>query len=152
MSIGGWDTHFNQGGAKGSLANNLSLLGQGIAGLEKELGPVFNDTVIVVMSEFGRTVRENGTKGTDHGRGNVMWVLGGAVRGKQIYGNWPGLSAADAAVANGGTREDVRVTTDFRAVLTPIFRQHWGLSREQTAIVLPMPSSAETGAIDLLIG
>jgi uncharacterized protein (DUF1501 family) len=72
MAIGGWDTHFNQGNAQGQLANNLRLLGQGVGALAQELGSAFQDTVIVVMSEFGRTVRENGTKGTDHGRGNVI--------------------------------------------------------------------------------
>jgi uncharacterized protein (DUF1501 family) len=142
MSIGGWDTHFNQGNGQGQLANNLRLLGQGVGILGQELGAVFQDTVIVVMSEFGRTVKENGTKGTDHGRGNVMWVAGGAVRGKQIYGDWPGL--APEALEDG---RDVPVTTDFRSVLQPILGQHWGLNDEQMAIVLP--NYQGTGAIDL---
>jgi uncharacterized protein (DUF1501 family) len=132
MSIGGWDTHINQGNAQGQLANNFKLLGQGVALLAQELGQAFEDTVIVVMSEFGRTVQENGNKGTDHGRGNVMWVLGGKIRGKQIYGNWKGLATAD--LADG---RDVAVTTDFRDVLAAVLSQHWGLDDQQLANVLP---------------
>jgi uncharacterized protein (DUF1501 family) len=144
MAIGGWDTHFNQGNAQGQLANNLRLLGQGVSILAQELGNVFQDTVIVVMSEFGRTVKENGTKGTDHGRGNVMWVAGGGVRGQKIYGDWPGL---DVAGLEDG--RDVPVTTDFRAVLSPILSQHWRLSDAQLAAVLPNYSGES--AIDLLV-
>jgi uncharacterized protein (DUF1501 family) len=132
MAIGGWDTHFNQGNAQGQLANNLRLLGQGVTALAQELGSAFQDTVIVVMSEFGRTVRENGTKGTDHGRGNVMWVLGGGIKGKQIHGDWQGL-ASDVLVEG----RDVPVTTDFRDVLAPILSQHWGLGDTALATVLP---------------
>jgi uncharacterized protein (DUF1501 family) len=132
MAIGGWDTHFNQGNAQGTLANNLRLLGQGVGLLAQELGRAFEDTTIVVMSEFGRTVRENGTKGTDHGRGNVMWVLGGAVRGRRIYGDWKGLGVD--ALEEG---RDVPVTTDFRDVLAALLTQHWRLTDEQLATVLP---------------
>jgi uncharacterized protein (DUF1501 family) len=136
MSIGGWDTHINQGNAQGQLANNLKLLGQGVALLAQELGRTFDDTVIVVMSEFGRTVRENGNKGTDHGRGNVMWVLGGNVQGQKIYGDWRGLATAD--LEDG---RDVPVTTDFRHVLATVFASHWRLGDTQLASILPSYSS-----------
>jgi uncharacterized protein (DUF1501 family) len=132
MAIGGWDTHIKQGNAQGQLANNFKLLGQGVGLLAQELGKAFEDTVIVVMSEFGRTVRENGNQGTDHGRGNVMWLLGGNVRGKQIYGDWRGLATAD--LEDG---RDVPVTTDFRDVLTTLLERHWGLDDAQLATILP---------------
>ncbi|MBE9031011.1 DUF1501 domain-containing protein [filamentous cyanobacterium LEGE 11480] len=132
MQVGGWDTHINQGAAKGQLANKLRLLSSGLVALSDALGSRFNQTVIVVMSEFGRTVKENGNRGTDHGRGNVMWVLGGGVKGKKIYGKWPGL---DRSTLEAG--RDVPVVTDFRDVLQPILTQHWGLSDVQLARVLP---------------
>jgi uncharacterized protein (DUF1501 family) len=139
LSIGGWDTHINQGNSQGTLANNLTLLGSGVATMAQELGSAFEDTVILVMSEFGRTVAENGNKGTDHGRGNVMWVLGGNVRGQQIYGDWRGLATADLEEGR-----DVPVTTDFRDVLATVLRQHWRLNDNQLANVLPdyQPQSA----------
>ena len=84
LALGGWDTHVNQGGAKGQLANRLQPLGQGLAELATRLGPTFDDTTILVISEFGRTVRQNGTGGTDHGHGNVMWALGGNVAGGKV--------------------------------------------------------------------
>jgi uncharacterized protein (DUF1501 family) len=132
MSIGGWDTHINQGNAQGQLANNLKLLGQGVSLLAQELGAAFEETVILVMSEFGRTVKENGNRGTDHGRGNVMWVLGGQVRGQKIYGEWKGLATAD--LEDG---RDVAVTTDFRSVLAEVLGQHWGLDDRRLEMVLP---------------
>lgn len=131
-SVGGWDTHVNQGGARGPLANRLGLLGEGLQALAQGLGPAFGDTVIVVMSEFGRTVRQNGTGGTDHGRGNVMWLMGGAVAGGRVLGDWPGL---DASALVGG--RDLAVTTDFRAVLSRLAQQHLGLGDAALAQVFP---------------
>ena len=90
-SLGGWDTHVNEGDSKGQLANHLRPLGDGLALFAKGLAQRWNDTVVIVLSEFGRTVRENGDGGTDHGHGNVIWVLGGGVRGGRVYGDWPGL-------------------------------------------------------------
>lgn len=119
LAVGGWDTHINQGSGTGQLANRLTPLAEGLATLAAELGPAFNDTVIVVMSEFGRTFRENGNGGTDHGHGNAMWLLGGNVRGRRIYGEWPGLTTA---ALNEG--RDLAVTTDFRAVLALLAQQH----------------------------
>ncbi|MES2743049.1 MAG: DUF1501 domain-containing protein [Pseudomonadota bacterium] len=132
IGLGGWDTHINQGGASGALAGRLAPLGLGLATLAQRLGPVFEDCTIVVMSEFGRTVRENGNRGTDHGHGNVMWVLGGAVAGGKVYGQWQGL--AEAQLHEG---RDLPVSTDFRAVLAHIGERHLGLSGAQLAKVFP---------------
>ncbi len=131
-SVGGWDTHVNQGGARGQLANRLTALGDGLDALVRGLGDAFADTVIVVMSEFGRTVRENGTSGTDHGRGNAMWLLGGPVAGGQVLGEWPSLE--DSALVDG---RDLAVTTDFRAVLVPILQRHLGLGDTALEAVFP---------------
>ena len=137
-SVGGWDTHVNQGAAKGQLANRLASLGEGIDALAQGLGDALADTVIVVMSEFGRTVRQNGTQGTDHGRGNVIWLLGGPVAGGQMIGEWPGLETA--ALADG---RDLAVITDFRQVLRPILQRHLGVNDEGLARVFPaMPAGA----------
>ena len=87
IDVGGWDTHVNQGNAQGQLANLLTSLGQGLAGFADQMGPAWNQTVVFVLSEFGRTFRENGTHGTDHGHGSVHWVLGGAVQGGRFVGD-----------------------------------------------------------------
>ena len=132
LALGGWDTHVNQGGAKGQLANRLQPLGQGLAELATRLGPVFDDTTILVISEFGRTVRQNGTGGTDHGHGNVMWALGGNIAGGKVYGRWPGI---DASALNEG--RDLAVTTDFRQVLAGVCMRNLGLPDNKLATVFP---------------
>ena len=81
IDVGGWDTHVGEGAAQGTLANNLASLGRGLQAFRKSLGAEWNNTVVVVLSEFGRTFRENGNRGTDHGHGTVYWVLGGAING-----------------------------------------------------------------------
>jgi uncharacterized protein (DUF1501 family) len=110
--IGGWDTHQNQGNTSGQLANRLKDFSAGIAAFWIDLGDQADDVVVVTMSEFGRTARQNGTAGTDHGHANVMFVLGGPVLGGKIYGKWPGL--ADEQLHEG---RDLAITTDFRQVL-----------------------------------
>jgi uncharacterized protein (DUF1501 family) len=110
--IGDWDTHQNQGAATGRLAGRLSEFSNGIAAFWKDMGDDAENITLVTMSEFGRTARQNGTGGTDHGHANVMFVLGGAVKGGKVYGKWPGL---DNAQLNEG--RDLAVTTDFRRVL-----------------------------------
>jgi uncharacterized protein (DUF1501 family) len=132
VELGGWDTHTNQGAATGQLANRLAPLGQGLAVLAERLGPVFDDTLIIVMSEFGRTARENGNGGTDHGHGNAMWVLGGRVNGGKVLGDWQGVG--DAALNEG---RDLPVTTDFRTVLVQVAERHLRLSDRQLAEVFP---------------
>ncbi|MFG6447905.1 DUF1501 domain-containing protein [Roseateles sp. BYS180W] len=134
-AVGGWDTHANQGAAQGQLANRLQALAQGLDALAQGLGERWRDTALVVLSEFGRTLRENGTGGTDHGRANVAWLLGGAFAGGaggRVLGTWPGLDSA--ALEQG---RDLRVTTDFRHLLRPILRQHLGVNEATLARVFP---------------
>ncbi|MEO8735335.1 MAG: DUF1501 domain-containing protein [Edaphobacter sp.] len=110
--IGGWDTHQNQGNVNGQLANRLKEFSEGIAAFWQDMGSEAENLTLVTMSEFGRTARQNGTGGTDHGHANVMFVLGGQVKGGKVYGKWPGL---DNDQLNEG--RDLTVTTDFRRVL-----------------------------------
>lgn len=110
--VGGWDTHQNQGAAEGQLANRLKEFADSIAAFWKDMGPEAENITLVTMSEFGRTARQNGTGGTDHGHANVMFVLGGTVRGGKVYGKWPGL--ANEQLNEG---RDLAMTTDFRNVL-----------------------------------
>jgi uncharacterized protein (DUF1501 family) len=122
--IGGWDTHVNEVAAvptQGVLANNLSDFGNALAAFYQDLGDRMEDVTVVTMSEFGRTARENGNRGTDHGHANVMFVMGGAVHGGQIYGDWPGL--ADEQLYEG---RDLNLTTDFRDVLGELVARHLG--------------------------
>jgi uncharacterized protein (DUF1501 family) len=132
IALGGWDTHANQGAGRGQLASRLQPLGQGLATLAQRLGPLFDDTVIVVMSEFGRTAHENGSRGTDHGHGNAMWLLGGKVQGGKVAGHWQGLSAAQL---NEG--RDLPVTTDFRHVLAHVAERHLRLDAAALARMFP---------------
>ena len=117
--IGGWDTHVNEAN---QLANNLTEFGQSLAALYQDLGDRMEDVTVVTMSEFGRTVRENGTRGTDHGHANVMFVMGGDIRGGKVYGDWPGL-ADDEQLYEG---RDLNLTTDFRDVLGELVARHMG--------------------------
>lgn len=132
LSVGGWDTHIHQGAVTGQLANRLEALGAGLSALAEGLGGAFAHTVIVIQSEFGRTMRENGNGGTDHGHGNVMWLLGGPVQGGQVWGRWPGLGSADLYEGR-----DLAVTTDFRAVYSSVLRAHCGLDAEALGRVFP---------------
>ena len=125
--IGGWDHHVNEGAVEGQLANRLREFGESISAFWVDLGPLAEDTVIVTMSEFGRTARENGNRGTDHGHANVMFVLGGNVRGGHVYGRWPGL---DPSQLNEG--RDLALTTDFRRVLGEAVYRHVGNSNLNT--------------------
>lgn len=119
--IGGWDTHTNQGGASGVMANRLKELGEGLAAFYRDLGDRMEDVVCLTLSEFGRTVRENGNGGTDHGHANVMFVLGGRVKGGKVFGKWPGL---EPELLYEG--RDLALTTDFRAVCGEVLLRHMG--------------------------
>jgi uncharacterized protein (DUF1501 family) len=119
--VGGWDTHAGEGGAQGQLANNLRNFSDAIAAFAKDLGSRMGDVVVVTMSEFGRTVRENGNRGTDHGHANVMMLLGGGVRGGKVYGKWPGLT-------NLFENRDLAVTTDFRDVFAEVLTKQLGVT------------------------
>jgi uncharacterized protein (DUF1501 family) len=127
-----WDHHVNQGAATGQMANRLDDFSRGIAALAQDLGERMADTVILTMSEFGRAVAENGSRGTDHGHGNAMFVIGGAVKGREVYGKWPGLSAA-----NRFEGRDLAVTTDFRDVFSEVVVRHLGASPATGARVFP---------------
>jgi uncharacterized protein (DUF1501 family) len=127
---GNWDHHANEGAAVGLLANRLDDLARGIAALARDLGDRMQDVVVVTMSEFGRSVSENGSRGTDHGHGNAMMVLGGAVRGGRVYGKWPGLAREQRHEGR-----DLAITTDFRAVFNEVVRGHLGL--RDTSRVFP---------------
>ena len=129
MAIGGWDTHINQ---KESLNRSLKLLGKGLATLVKSLGSAYQDTVIMVMSEFGRTVKENGNSGTDHGHGNVFWLLGGDIQGGKIHGEWTGLT--ESALYQG---RDLPVTTDFREAIATVLTQHLQLPSPNLTQIFP---------------
>ncbi len=119
---GDWDHHVNQGAATGQLATRLDDFGRGIAALARDLGDRMRDVVILTMSEFGRAVAENGSRGTDHGHGNAMLVIGGGVKGGRVYGRWPGLAREQRYEGR-----DLAVTTDFRSVFAEIVRGHLGL-------------------------
>jgi uncharacterized protein (DUF1501 family) len=116
--IGSWDTHVNQ---VPQLANRLTEFGDSLAAFYQDLGDRMTDVMVVTMSEFGRTAKENGNRGTDHGHANVMFVMGGDVRGGKIYGAWPGL--AEERLYEG---RDLKVTTDFRDVLSELVVRHLG--------------------------
>ena len=119
--IGGWDTHVNEGGAQGQLAGRLTELSQSLAAFWTDLGDLAESTVVVTMSEFGRTAHENGNRGTDHGHANVMFVMGGPVKGGHVYGRWPGLSQENLYEGR-----DLALTTDFRRVLGEVVYRHMG--------------------------
>jgi uncharacterized protein (DUF1501 family) len=120
---GNWDHHVNEGGAVGQLANRLDDFARGVAALVRDLGDRMSDVVILTMSEFGRAVAENGNRGTDHGHGNAMMMIGGSVRGGKVYGSWPGLAREQRYEGR-----DLAVTTDFRTVFAEITQGHLGLS------------------------
>jgi uncharacterized protein (DUF1501 family) len=122
VDCGGWDNHVNEGGAQGQLSNLLKDLGQGMAAFRQDMGERMQNIVFVTMSEFGRTAKENGNRGTDHGHANCMFVMGGDVKGGKVYGRWPGL---DEGQLNEG--RDLALTTDFRSVLGEILRKHNGV-------------------------
>jgi uncharacterized protein (DUF1501 family) len=119
--IGGWDHHVNEGSTEGQIANVLRDFSQSIAAFWTDLGDLGEDTVVVTMSEFGRTARENGNRGTDHGHANVMFVLGGPVKGGRVYGRWPGLDQSQLYEGR-----DLALTTDFRQVLGETVARHMG--------------------------
>ncbi len=119
--IGGWDHHVNEGAVEGQLSNVLTDFSQALSALWTDLGDLAEDTVIVTMSEFGRTARENGNRGTDHGHANVMFVLGGPVKGGKVYGRWPGLDQSQLYEGR-----DLALTTDFRQVIGEAVTKHMG--------------------------
>jgi uncharacterized protein (DUF1501 family) len=132
VDIGGWDTHVNEGAAQGALATNLTGLGRGLALFAQSLGTEWKNTVVVVLSEFGRTFRENGNRGTDHGHGSVYWVLGGSINGGHIAGEQQRLERQDLF-----QDRDYPVLNDYRSLLGGVFRALWGLTPSQCAQIFP---------------
>lgn len=122
--VGGWDTHVNQGSSRGQLANRLQDLSASIAALYTDLGDRMRNIVILTMTEFGRTMKQNGSGGTDHGHASCMFVLGGSVKGGQVYGKWPGLATEQLYEGR-----DLALTTDFRDVFGEVAVRHMGASR-----------------------
>jgi uncharacterized protein (DUF1501 family) len=120
LEMGGWDTHAGQGTDKGRLFANLVGLGDGLAALAAALGPAWKETIVVAITEFGRTVAPNGTGGTDHGTGTVALLMGGALKGGRALGDWPGLDRLE-------DNRDLRVATDTRSLLKGLLRDHLGL-------------------------
>jgi uncharacterized protein (DUF1501 family) len=119
---GGWDHHVNEGGVNGQLATRLKEFGDSLAAFHQDMGDRMADITVLTMSEFGRTARENGNRGTDHGHANAMFVLGGAVKGGKVYGDWPGLE--DHQLHEG---RDLALTTDFRDVFAEVAIRHLGV-------------------------
>ncbi len=137
LAFDGWDTHAQEGGPVGRLAQLLSGLDGALADFESGLGPRWKDTVIVVATEFGRTARINGTQGTDHGTGTVALMAGGAVKGGRIIADWPGLRVQDLY-----ENRDLAPTTDLRAILKGVLHDHLGISERALAETV-FPDSAK---------
>jgi uncharacterized protein (DUF1501 family) len=126
--VGGWDHHAAEGGVQGQLAARLRELGQSLAAFQRDLGTRMQDVVVVTLTEFGRTVRENGNRGTDHGHASVSFVMGGGVRGGQVHGRWPGLSPDRLYEGR-----DLAITTDFRDLVGEVLARHLG-ARDLAAV------------------
>lgn len=140
VDVGGWDTHVNQGAGTGYLANRLAELGKGLAAYADEMGPAWSDATVVVISEFGRTFKENGNRGTDHGHGSVYWVLGGGVRGGRVVGE-------QVAVAPGQLfqNRDYPVLNDYRSLFGGLFARLYGLNAQQVQRVFPGATGKDLG-------
>jgi uncharacterized protein (DUF1501 family) len=142
IDVGGWDTHVNQGSVQGALASNVDSLGKGLAALSQELGGEWRNTVVAVVSEFGRTFRENGNKGTDHGHGSVYWILGGSLNGGRIAGEQTKVERA-----NLFQDRDYPVLNEYRAVLGGLFKSLWGLSSDQLQRVFPASTPVDLNLV-----
>jgi uncharacterized protein (DUF1501 family) len=122
--VGGWDTHVNQGGATGQLAQRLDDFARSVAALVTDLGDRMADVTILTMSEFGRTARQNGSGGTDHGHAGALFVIGGGVKGRKVHGQWPGLEPEQLYEGR-----DLALTTDFRSVFAEVAAKHLGAKK-----------------------
>jgi uncharacterized protein (DUF1501 family) len=139
--VGGWDTHVNQGGATGQLAQRLDDFARSVAALVTDLGNRMADVTIVTMSEFGRMAKENGNGGTDHGHAGALFAIGGDVSGGKVYGRWPGLAAEQLYEGR-----DLALTTDFRAVFSEVAGRHLGAQR----LDLVFPGFQSPGRLGIL--
>ena len=136
----GWDTHANEGGAEGQLAGRLAALDAALRTLKEELGPVWNDTAVLLVTEFGRTVAVNGTRGTDHGTATAAFLVGGAIQGGRVIADWPGLSARSLYQGR-----DLKPTLDLRSVLKGVMEEHLLIpSRALESSAFPDSGSAKS--------
>ncbi|MEW9897644.1 DUF1501 domain-containing protein [Chitinivorax sp. PXF-14] len=142
VDVGGWDSHVGQGAATGYLASRLDELGRGLAAFADEMGPRWADTVVVVISEFGRTFRENGNRGTDHGHGSVYWVLGGQLAGGRVAGEQVRVERASLF-----QNRDYPVLNDYRPLLAGLFARLYGLGPAQLATVFPGAGARDLGLL-----
>jgi uncharacterized protein (DUF1501 family) len=142
LDVGGWDTHVGQGAATGYLANRLEELGRGLSAMADEMGPRWNDTVVVVISEFGRTFRENGNRGTDHGHGTTYLVLGGQVQGGRLAGDQQKIEEATLH-----EKRDLPVLNEYRSVLAGLFGRLYGLSAADLAAIFPDAKPKDIGLV-----
>jgi uncharacterized protein (DUF1501 family) len=136
LALDGWDTHSNEGIAQGRLSQLLGALDAALAAVETNLGPAWRDTVVALVTEFGRTARINGTEGTDHGTATVALLVGGALKGGRVIADWPGLKSADLY-----EKRDLKATTDLRAVLKGLLKDHLRAD-ERTLAEIVFPGSA----------
>ena len=142
VDVGGWDSHVNQGAATGYLASRLDELGVGLAAFAQEMGAAWRDTTVVVMSEFGRTFRQNGNRGTDHGHGSVFWVMGGSVQGNQIVGEHVRIEQATLF-----QNRDFPVLNEYRTVLGGLLQRQYALSSSQIDSVFPGAQARDLGLL-----
>jgi uncharacterized protein (DUF1501 family) len=143
VDVGGWDTHVNQGAANGYLADRLGELGRALGGFSEEVGQAeWRDTVVVVISEFGRTFRENGDRGTDHGHGSVYWVMGGGINGGRILGEQVKVEQPHLF-----QNRDYPVLTDYRAMFAGLFQHMYGLDVASVQRIFPGVRPAELGLV-----
>jgi len=142
IDVGGWDTHVNEGNAQGQLATLLTSLGQGLAGFAEQMGSAWNRTVVVVLSEFGRTFGENGTHGTDHGHGSVHWVLGGAIDGGRFAGEQVAVTPQTL-----NQNRDFPVLTEYRGLLSGIFKRMYSLDNSRLERVFPQTIAADLNLV-----
>jgi uncharacterized protein (DUF1501 family) len=145
LAFDGWDTHANEGAVNGRLAALLGALDGAIAAIEIGMGPTWRDTVVAVVTEFGRTARINGSDGTDHGTGTIALLVGGAVKGGRVIADWPGLKEA-----NLHQQRDLKPTTDLHAVLKGVLRDHLRVPDAALAATV-FPDSAAVKAISGLV-
>jgi uncharacterized protein (DUF1501 family) len=142
VDVGGWDTHVNQGAAQGYLADRLGELGRALAGFAEEVGPAWRDTIVVTISEFGRTFRENGDRGTDHGHGSAYWVLGGGINGGRILGE-----QVKVEQANLFQNRDYPVLTDYRSLFAGLLQRMYGLQPASIERIFASTKPADLGIV-----
>jgi uncharacterized protein (DUF1501 family) len=146
LAVDGWDTHVNEGAVGGRLSNLLGALDSAIAAFETNMGAAWSETVVALITEFGRTARINGNEGTDHGTGTIAVLVGGVLKGGRVIADWPGLKDADLY-----EKRDLKATTDLRAVLKGLLRDHLRVDEQVLAATI-FPDSADVKPMAGLVG